>query len=509
VRLLMQPAQLGGIPFAVSANMSLICDLSEVLIDSLLLSWVKVEDVGRLDSAMCNKFQRAVFLSLINRDKFVLDHSSVRQDRGEPVDSRVDQFISWILARHIAVAELSVSTSLVNDTDKRLKYLQHHGKHIKRVTLGDGAGVPRKCKSAIEDLCGCCPNVTLFESSIPLPAATYTAIANWKKLTHLTLEDYTVGDEFLSIGEYCQSLLELNMWGRRIPQLQKFFKVCSPNLQSIGMQTSLEPEDYVSIASRCHMLRKLEGPTDLMDDTALIALGSGCPLFSALDLEYNRLVTDAGLVAFSRNGALTDLWLDSCDRLTDQGFRAVAQCSPLLQHVGFNNCTVTDITLIALGRHCHDLRKLTISDASVTGEGLAAIGAGCPLLEEVNAWDCDGIGPAIAAIARGCPRLRVLAASEADVPAAAVLALAECCPLLEEVGVSGEEIGDEEISALVSGCPVLRRLQITGTFVTLEGLRAIREHCKMLKEIELDAELFPGGEPVYEFFPHEVDVEYN
>jgi hypothetical protein len=118
LRLLMQPAQLGGIPFAVSANMSLICDLSEVLIDSLLLSWVKVEDVGRLDSAMCNKFQRPVFLSLINRDKFVLDHSSVRQDRGEPVDSRVDQFISWILARHVAVAELSVSTSLVHDTDK-------------------------------------------------------------------------------------------------------------------------------------------------------------------------------------------------------------------------------------------------------------------------------------------------------------------------------------------------------------------------------------------------------
>jgi hypothetical protein len=352
------------------------------------------------------------------------------------------------------------------------------------------------------------PNVTVFECRRPVGTAAYTAVANnWRQLTHLTVEDVVLGSDFISVGKNCQSLIELNIWGLWVPQLRSFFQKCSPVLRSINARVPLKPSDYIAIASRCHLLRKLEGPTDLMDDTALIALGSGCPLLGALDLMYNRTVTDAGLVAFARNGALTTLWVDTCDRPTDQGFRAVAQCSPLLQYVGFNNCAVTDVTLIALGRHCPHLRILHVNDTSVTDEGLAAIAAGCPLLEEVSAWGCDEVGPAIEAIARGCPRLRILAASEADIPAAAVLARAECCPLLEEVGVCGVEIGDEEISALVSGCPALGKLLITGTSVTLEGLRVIREHCKILKEIELDADMFPGED--YEFFPPDVVVGIN
>jgi hypothetical protein len=487
--------------------MSLICDLSEVLVDSLLLSWVSVEDVGRLDSAMCDGSQRPVFLSLISRDSFVL-HPPICQDSDEQIDHHVDRFLAWVMRRHISVAELTVCTSFTCDTEKRPKFLERHGNHIAKVNLGNAGGTLSNCKAALNDLCALCPNVTVFECRRPVGTAAYTAVANnWRQLTHLTVEDVVLGSDFISVGKNCQSLIELNIWGLWVPQLRSFFQKCSPVLRSINARVPLKPSDYIAIASRCHLLRKLEGPTDLMDDTALIALGSGCPLLSALDLMYNRTVTDAGLVAFARNGALTTLWVDTCDRPTDQGFRAVAQCSPLLQHIGFNMCSVTDVTLTALGRHCHDLRKLSINEASITGEGLTAIGAGCPLLEEINAWDCDEIGPGIAAIARGCPRLRVLAASEADIPAAAVLALAECCPLLEEVGVRGVEIGDEEISALARSCPVLRRLQITGTSVTIEGLRAIRKHCKMLKEIELDADMFPGED--YEFFPPHVEVGLN
>jgi hypothetical protein len=102
--------------------MSLICDLSEVQVDSLLLSWVVVEDVGRLDSAMCNTSQQPTFLSLVNRDKFVLQQPRARQDRGENNDPQVDQFLSWVMRRDIAVAELIVSSSFINNTDVRFRY---------------------------------------------------------------------------------------------------------------------------------------------------------------------------------------------------------------------------------------------------------------------------------------------------------------------------------------------------------------------------------------------------
>jgi hypothetical protein len=146
--------------------MSLICDLSEVLVDSLLLSWVVVEDVGRLDSAVCNTSQRPTFLSLVNRDKFVFQQPPARQDRGENNDPHVDQFLSWVMRRDIAVAELIVSSSFTNNTDVRFRYLQLHGKYIHKVTLRKGAGTLRNYKAAFKDICAHCPNVV-----VPVPSA--------------------------------------------------------------------------------------------------------------------------------------------------------------------------------------------------------------------------------------------------------------------------------------------------------------------------------------------------
>jgi hypothetical protein len=491
--------------------MSLLCDLPEVLVGSLLVSWVNVEHVGRLDSALCNISQRPTFLKLVNRDNFVFGRPSVCQGRDQEVGLRLFQFQLWLVERDIAVAELAICGSLTHDADKRSRYLQRHGKHIHRVTVGVDAGKLRSCEAAIVDLCVHCPNVTVFECGIPVSSTTTTAIANnWKKLTHITLADNIIGDEHVLIAENCQSLVKLNIWSISwapdlCRMLHKLFRVCSPKLQSISMGTILEPSHAIAIASRCpllHNLRRFE-----VDDAVLVALGSGCPLLSRMDLMYNRLVTDIGLVAFARNGALTDLWVEECDNLSGDGLRTAVQYSPLLQRVDFKNCMATDATLVALGQHCHDLRVLSVYQTpTVSHEGWAAVAAGCPLLEEMNAWDCDDVGLAIEAVARGCPRLRVVVASEAVVRAEAVLALAECCPLLEEVNIVGDDIGDQEIIALARGCPALRELNLIGTAVTSVGLRAVGEHCKKLSEIEFEEGMVSVGENSDDYFAREVKV---
>jgi hypothetical protein len=94
------------------------------------------------------------------------------------------------------------------------------------------------------------------------------------------------------------------------------------------MGTILEPSHTIAIASRCPLLQNLRRFE--VDDAVLFALASGCPLLSRLDLMYNRLVTDTGLVAFARNGALTDLWVEECDNLSGEGLRTAVRYSPLL-----------------------------------------------------------------------------------------------------------------------------------------------------------------------------------
>jgi hypothetical protein len=247
--------------------------------------------------------------------------------------------------------------------------------------LRKGAGTLRNYKAAFKDLCAHCPNVVVSVSSVPLTSILHTAIAqNWKKLTHLTVVDGVIGDEFVSVGENYQSLLELSMGGMWAPQLQKFFLVCSPKLLSISTGAAQDVADYIAIASCCPLLHSLNGITDGMNDAALVALGSGCPLLCSLVLEYNQHVTHAGLAAFARYGALTTLWVERCEYLCDEGFCPVAQCSPLLEQVYITNCIVTDATLIAVGQHCHNLRQLEIDVIGAIYDGSAAIVAGCPLL---------------------------------------------------------------------------------------------------------------------------------
>jgi hypothetical protein len=491
--------------------MSLICDLSEDLVETILKSWVNVEDVGRLDSAMCNRSERPTFLSLLSGDQFALGHPLARDgcdeksdDGDEKSEACIDPFLSWAMGRHIAVTELIVSASFTSNTDKRLKYLRHHGKHIQKVALDECAGTARNCKAAINDICAHCPNVVMFEARIPLSTTTYAVIAdNWRNLTRLTLKDDVIGDAILLIGENCQSLVDLWIPGSRwVPQPYRFFQVCSPNLESIVLGAALEPADYIAIASRCHLLRDLDGPTDLMNDAALIALGPGCPLLCSLELVNNQLVTNAGLIALARNEALSSLFLVSALLLTDEGLRAVAQCSPKLENVEIRNCNVSDVTLVALGRHCHYLRTLTIRGLDITNEGLRAIAAGCPLLEELTT-SCDGVGLAIEAIARGCPRLRRLFVLGEALPAVALLAVASCCPLLEEILMCGEQIRDAEVTALVLGYPVLTTLIMPLTSVTVHGLCAVREHGKALRKLGLSANMFPG----VDFFHSIVHVE--
>jgi hypothetical protein len=104
----------------------------------------------------------------------------------------------------------------------------------------------------------------------------------------------------------------------------------------------------------------------------------------------------------------TTLWVERCEYLSDEGFCAVAQCSPLLEHVYITNCLVTDAMLIAVSQRCHNPCQLEIDVIDAIHDGLAAIAVGCPLLEEIEAWNCVQVGLAVEAIARSCPRLRVL-----------------------------------------------------------------------------------------------------
>jgi hypothetical protein len=293
--------------------------------------------------------------------------------------------------------------------------------------------------------------------------------------------------------------MELNMGGMWAPQKLKFFLVCSPKLLSISTGASLDVADYIAIASRCPLLQSLNSMTGGMNDAALVALGSGCPLLRSLVLEYNEHVTDAGLAAFARNGALTTLWVARCEYLPDEGFCAVAQCSPLLEQVYYelhcDRCN-SDRRRPALPQPAPARSRRNRCDSRRIGSyrtGLPVAGGNRSLGLHTSGTRRGSRGSQLSPSA-------CVAIPDSCRAGCGGTALAVCCPLLEEVGVGGEEIGDEEITALARGCPALWRLVIPRTSVTTTGLRAIRYYCGNLKEIELSSAMISDEGFVSDFF---------
>jgi hypothetical protein len=482
-------------------QMSLISGLPDEYVHALLLSWLNVKAIGRLDSAVCNKIERLHFLNVVGGDKFVLGQTYVRSDWEEdltPVD--IDMFTAWFMRRKIAVAEIIVTKAIVHKRDVVATYVKRHGHHVRSVIVQRHLVLNYDQREAIiNNLCAHCPNVLMLKCDVYLSCKTQSTIAaSWSNLTDLTIHGYS---EFAAISERCESLVE--------GSLHRFFRCCSPVLQRISTDVTLGYLVYVAIASRCPLLRELGAPSDTIDDAALAILAGGCPLINILDLDDNSMVTDAGIASIARNGALTELSVRNCENLTDEAFMTVAECCPLLEFLWAGNTSLSDPALVAIGQHSHNLLMLDSTATSVTHVGLAAVAAGCPLLEGLSVEDCEMTGQAVEAIARGCPRLRWLRAQQTGLPPTAVLSLAECCPLLRNVDLGHNgQVGDEEIIVLVRGCPALMFVNVSGTSVTAQGLRAIRAFCSDLQEIEFDASLFEEEfDEVY--FPPDVTVKIN
>jgi hypothetical protein len=520
--------------------------LPEELIHSLLSSWVGVEDFGRLDSAMCNKPSRLNFLRLVHAPGFVISRYCEPRiaNRGRQL---VNQFIEWVMRRDLAITELRFTPSFELNECGWTEYLQCHGNRITAITCEEGDDPTACCnvnlEAVLNALCKYCPNVSTLDLGMEPSAATCASIVHrWKQLTVLRMRvkahntDDGSWTHHIAICEACQALVELTLYGRPPGSVvTAMLQVCSPGLHSITMPVYLTAEDCKIIASRCLHLRELMIESGTVNDAALVTLAAGCPKLSNVPTSYD--VTDMGILAIARNGALASLDLSFnrnvtdtavlmvaancsllksidlsyCRLFTDAALIALAEGCPLLESVTLDLCTsLTDDVLIAVGQHCHNLRVLGISESKFTHIGLQAIALGCPLLEKLTASGSDDVRFAIAAIARGCPRLRSLQVARMEVPAETVRVLAQHCPLLEDADLyRNEEIGDEEITALVRGCPALTTLDIRYTAVRERGLYAVIQHCKRLRHIYLEEHMFPGGIFDAQFFPASVAVELD
>jgi hypothetical protein len=147
----------------------------------------------------------------------------------------------------------------------------------------------------------------------------------------------------------------------------------------------------------------------------VLALGSGCRKLRTLKL-LSRAVTDAGISAVARNGALTTVCLSGCN-VSDAGLQDVAEhCACLESLKLIINLRLSYATLVLLGHRCHQLRRIEIGGCNFTSAGLQSLVDRCPLLLDVCLCCWPHNGPAIEAVAVNCPVLRAFKIRHLEAP---------------------------------------------------------------------------------------------
>jgi hypothetical protein len=418
--------------------MSLLLELPEALFNRLLLQWMDLVDVGRLDSAMCSTTKRSNFLTLVSEPDFVCCKYFVPEQR---IEERLDLLLKWMAQREVATSQLTVTNSWATKSSEIFIYLQRKGRYVRAVRIEKVTIPYENLKIVITDLSARCQDIlhiTLkvkFEVCDTQQQSELIAIiaSHCHKLRELHASRGLTDADLVALGDDCPQLSNLDLLDNN---------VTDAGLLAVALNRAL--------LKLC-----LEGCSNLTDE-GLEAIARYCPQLQDLDLSACDHLTDATLIALGQHcHNLHELNVSNFN-MTDAGPQAIAAGCPLLEVITLApGDQLTDTALIALGQRCHNLRELCITDASVTHVGVAIIAKGCSRLEMLNVQRCGNVSPAVEAVARCCRGLQDFHVPDAVLSSEAALALAECCPQLMTLYADGR--GDRETRNLRAG----RRLSCT------------------------------------------------
>ena len=211
-------------------------------------------------------------------------------------------------------------------------------------------------------------------------------------------------------------------------------------------------------------------------DASLHIVAARCPALASLNVS-SRAITDKPIIKLARP-ALTSLDIGLCDKVTDVGFRAIAQNCPGLTYLRANFCEqMTDASLGAIATNCPSLATLSVMGCrKLTSSSFMAVGTNLPSLQALTVCllTQDAITDAVLeCIAAGCPRLTKLDISHRQlITDRSLECLAANCPRLSVLNIGGcPLITDRSLDEIVANCSITE-LNLHDTRVTYEKYRA-------------------------------------
>lgn len=350
-------------------------DIIEYLLWDIYSVWLLLEDVCRLDSAICVKGLRPDFLRIISSDLllFLREELSIRA--------------------MVEVTELERSHRVLGLA--ALNWIRKRGIHLASLRLP-----PTNKIDIREQECICAHVASLFNSNsivklemIDFRDCTYLEYSNIPYLViaecYSTVKSIDVTGIQLPFNvARCVGLEALATNGWFVATMVKIFEKCPKLRIFVRHETifGLSNEIVQSIATHSHLIEHLDlGRCSTMTDGNIMTILGSCPLLQVFRIDESN-ITDAAVLAIATMlPGLKSIGLSNTFTITSRAVETLASKCHELESIDLSLCpNVGDRALVKIADHCPRLKELSVDRChQITGVGLGYMAALCLCLERV------------------------------------------------------------------------------------------------------------------------------
>lgn len=454
-----------------------VLDLPDHVVSMLLSAWITIQELSRVDAAMCNTANRKSFLRAIRDHHGAYSSESVYLAE-HPVHAKL-AFVSWLVKREIAVSKLDfVDVSALSTHENRqsvqkvcrfVTFLTDSRLHLYEANLINWVAV-------VEFGCEVCPNVVAVDFMNSFGPVQYGMIARtWPDLQSITIPMNACEECLKALFRYCKQIKHLNAskskikadeWAQLLPSFGASIETFKVPVALDGSDESMRP-----IVAHCPKLESYEGR--YLSSLSVQSLVKGCRHLRDLHLSScEPFAADLAAIAQQLGPRLRKITF-YCGKLTDTDMVSLVQrCPNITELMLLGAGKFTDATYIAIAQHCPQLKKLRMEAVGIGGvramtdASILAIAAGCPHLSTLILHWVAVSDDALMTLMRACSGLTVLRLTMCSALTGAILfALPTLCPWITEFGVQH------------------------GPKVTLTGMRAVIQQCRHLCSLIVDVPL--------------------
>jgi hypothetical protein len=451
--------------------------LPEHFLSSVIVDWLELQDVIKMERAFSNGSERDLFRSFMCQLPRPLSSARVMKvTRGNDYGTKL---LAWVVKNSVMIDTFVLTKALAESEILAARLLNYPSSGIKTLVLVSeipynmlNLGVER----SFEDVLRNCKGVTEIVCCHAVRTKHYQLIGELaSSLTSIKLSTGIDANGMTILANTLTNLTKLEL----------------------GINYELKYAAYLFFSLRGPQLLQLVGP---WSDTRGIAAMCRIILQNCPNLRSWRMAAESHALAVLVDTPtmcrhLTDMRL-TCTGINDTSLAHVTVLSSLLTELNFNRCTVADADVAWLLSRCARLRKVGFNVCGKVGTlTAAALAEHCPALRSLGIRCVLHPIGALQCVVSGRLNLLALDLDGSKIGDSALTTVLRHCSQLLELRITGcDSLTDVCIVQLPVWCPELVMLAMAEpeTLVTIEGLRAVILECRHLRHV-LCAHRFKEG----------------